>query len=135
MPSIPTRSSIDHDATPEERALKLRSFHNPTRQRGDTAIDIDSLTRRVMKILLWQPKAQPQNEHAGSIVPLDVHQRSTVSYRNARTPIAVDARLVFTLPVVDPAIQSNVERVQSLCLLETEAECWTRWIDPAITQT
>jgi hypothetical protein len=50
---IPTR--------PRALALKLRSFHNPTRQRVDVNIDISSLTHRVMKIRERQPKAQLQN--------------------------------------------------------------------------
>ena len=35
------------------------------RQRGNVDIDIDSLTRRVMKILVRQPKAQLQNSRFG----------------------------------------------------------------------
>ncbi len=34
---------------PRRMALKLRSFHNPTRKRVDVNIDISSLTHRVMK--------------------------------------------------------------------------------------
>ncbi len=47
------------------RSLKLRFLPNPTRQRGNIDIDIDSLTRRVIKILVRQPKPQLQNLRSG----------------------------------------------------------------------
>ncbi len=47
---------------PSKQALKLRIFHNPTPQRGNVDIDIDSLRRRVMKILVRRPKSPLQNK-------------------------------------------------------------------------
>ncbi len=49
-------------------ALKLCSFHNPTRQRGNVNIEISSLTRRVRKILVRQPKTQLQDSCFGLLL-------------------------------------------------------------------
>ena len=67
-PSILTRSVGEANSAQPASSLtrfEVASFHNPTRQRGNIDIDIDSLTRRVMKILVRQPKPQLQNSRVG----------------------------------------------------------------------